>query len=188
MKRFTLVGALCLCMAWPGKADSLLGPQAADPYALRPLVPGELVTVVITDRVSTTQRVNTQNQSKSSVDLPVGKGLLELFLGAGLDTKGEIQRQESASTQSEFQYTVTARVASVEPGNVVVLEAHNSVELDGKLRELQLQGRVRRQDIGLNNTVTSDRLADARVLVDGAQASPSGGGFGIFDFFLAPFR
>lgn len=184
MKRWLCLALLLTPACW---GDSLLEGQG-DLYGMRPLLPGELVTVVITDKVSTTQQVNVQNQSQSSVDVPLGKGLLNLFLGAGLNTKGQIQRQESASTTQDFQYTVTARVVSLEPGNVVVLEAHNHVELDGKDRQLELKGRVRRQDIGLNNTVSSDRIADAQVCVDGAQASPSGGGWGIFDFFLAPFR
>ncbi|MBT9588582.1 flagellar basal body L-ring protein FlgH [bacterium] len=185
MKRLLVILFTYSATAW---ADSLLDPQGQDLYAMRPLQPGELVTVIITDRVSTSQEVNIQNQSESNVDLPIGKGLLKLFLGGGMNSKGDMQRKESASSQSQFQYTVTARVASVEPGNVIVLEARNSVELDGKLRELELRGRVRRQDIGLNNSVSSDRLADAQVLVDGAQSSPTGSGFGIFDFLLAPFR
>jgi len=185
MKRLLVILFALAGTTW---ADSLLDPQAQDPYSMRPLQPGELVTVVITDRVSTTQQVNIQNQSQTDVDLPLGKGLLKLFLGGGMSSKGDLQRKESASSQSQFQYTVTAKVAAVEPGNVIVLEARNSVELDGKLRELELRGRVRRQDIGLNNSVSSERLADAQVLVDGAQSSPTGNGLGIFDFLLAPFR
>ena len=61
-------------------------------------------------------------------------------------------------------------------------------ELDGKERELELNGRVRRQDIGFDNRVSSDRIADAVVKVDGATAAAGRSGFGIFDFLLAPFH
>lgn len=168
--------------------DSLLDPNQADMYAMRPLQVGELVTVVIIDSVSTTQSVNIQNQNSSAVSLPLGSGLLDALLGGKMSSDGKIQKQDSAASKSEFTNTVTAKVVSIEPGNVVVLQAHSKMELDGKERELDLSGRVRRQDIGFDNRVTSDRLADAVVLVDGATAAAGRSGFGIFDFLFAPFR
>ncbi len=179
---------VCLLLTGSATADSLLDGQGVDLSGLRPIQVGELVTVVITDRVTTRQQVTVQSQSQSSMDLPIGKGLLEAFLGAGLNSKGQRQRQEGANTQSEFEYTVTAKVVAIDPGNVLRLQASSSIEIDGKLRQLEMTGRVRRQDLGPTNTVPSDRLAEAEVKVDGAQASPSGGGFGIFDYLLAPLR
>lgn len=169
-------------------ADSLLPDGATDPYSPRPLMVGELVTVVVSDHVSTSQKVDLESDSSNDVSLPLGKGLLSLFLGGGMTSSGKSQRQEAASTTSDFQNTVTARVVEILPGSVVVLEANSSVEIDGKTRELHLTGKVRRQDIPFNNRIGSEVLADARVTVDGAQASPNGAGLGIFDFLLAPFR
>ena len=179
---------LSLMLGGMAFGDSLFDPNQADMYAMRPLQVGELVTVVITDSVSTTQSVNIQNQNSSAVSLPLGSGLLDALLGGKMSSDGKIQKQDSAASKSEFQNTVTARVVAIEPGNVVLIEAHSKMELDGKERELELTGRVRRQDIGFDNRVSSDRLADAVVSVDGATAAAGRGGFGIFDFLLAPFR
>ncbi|MFN8613342.1 MAG: flagellar basal body L-ring protein FlgH [Vulcanimicrobiota bacterium] len=180
-----LLIALWLCGI--GRADSLLDPNQ-DMYAMRPLQIGELVTVVITDSVATTQSVNIQNQNSSAVSLPLGTGLLDALLGGKMSSDGKIQKQDTAASKSEFTNTVTAKVVAVEAGNVVVIQAHSVMELDGKERELELNGRVRRQDIGFDNRVSSDRIADAVVKVDGATAAAGRSGFGIFDFLLAPFH
>ena len=105
-----------------------------------------------------------------------------------MSSDGKIQKQDTAASKSEFTNTVTAKVVAVEAGNVVVIQAHSVMELDGKERELELNGRVRRQDIGFDNRVSSDRIADAVVKVDGATAAAGRSGFGIFDFLLAPFH
>ena len=139
---------LSLMLGGMAFGDSLFDPNQADMYAMRPLQVGELVTVVITDSVSTTQSVNIQNQNSSAVSLPLGSGLLDALLGGKMSSDGKIQKQDSAASKSEFQNTVTARVMAIEPGNVVLIEAHSKMELDGKERELELTGRVRRQDIG----------------------------------------
>lgn len=178
----------CLWLSGVALGDSLFDPNQADMYAMRPLQVGELVTVVITDSVTTTQSVNIQNQNSSAVSLPLGSGLLDALLGGKMSSDGKIQKQDTAASKSEFQNTVTARVVSIEPGNVVLLEAHSKMDLDGKEREISLTGKVRRQDIGFDNRVSSERLADAVVLVDGATAAAGRGGFGVFDFLLAPFR
>lgn len=179
---------LALCLFGTTFGDSLLDAGQADMYAMRPLQVGELVTVVITDSVTTTQSVNIQNQNSSAVTLPLGSGLLGVLLGGKTSSDGKIQKQDSAASKSEFQNTVTAKVVAIEPGSVVLLQAHSKMELDGKERELDLTGRVRRQDIGFDNRVSSDRLADAVVTVDGATAAAGRGGFGVFDFLFAPFR
>lgn len=184
MKKLLITFMLCGI----GRADSLLDVNQADMYAMRPLQVGELVTVVITDSVSTTQSVNIQNQNSSAVSLPLGSGLLDALLGGKMSSDGKIQKQDSAASKSEFTNTVTARVVSIEAGNVVVIEAHSNMELDGKERELELTGKVRRQDVGYDNRVSSDRIADAVVKVDGATAAAGRGGFGIFDFLVAPFK
>ncbi|MBS2038444.1 flagellar basal body L-ring protein FlgH [bacterium] len=184
MKKLLITFLLCGI----GRADSLLDPNQADMYAMRPLQVGELVTVVITDSVSTTQSVNIQNQNSSAVSLPLGTGLLDALLGGKMSSDGKIQKQDQAASKSEFTNTVTAKVVSIEAGNVVVIQAHSVMEMDGKERELELNGRVRRQDIGFDNRVSSDRIADAVVKVDGATAAAGRSGFGIFDFLLAPFR
>ncbi|CAN0499336.1 unnamed protein product, partial [Phaeothamnion confervicola] len=63
--------------------------------------------------------------------------------------------------------TVTAEVVEVLPGDVVVIQATSSVQLDGHLRKLTFRGKVRRADIPQSNVVTSDKIASSTLHVDG---------------------
>jgi flagellar L-ring protein precursor FlgH len=176
---------LTLLLASAAAADSLLSGSGADLYTPRPLRVGDLVTVLVVDKVNTIQSVQTTSQSQTALDGPAGTGLMGFLPGLGFTNGGNSERQEVAASKAEFSNTITARVVGVD-GDVILLEAANHMDFDGRERQIALRGRVRRQDVLLNNTVSSDRLADLRVFVDGVTDSPVGGGF--MSFILGLFR
>lgn len=189
-KRLVSIGiVLLVSLGTPlaGSGDSLLDPAAGDILGLRPMKVGELVTVVITDSVTTSQSVVIKNETSNNLTTPTGTGLLSFLPQMGLSTSGNADRNESSATSSDFSNTVTAEVVEVLPGDVIVIQATSSVQLDGHLRKLIYRGKVRRADIPQSNVVTSDKIASSTLHVDGAQASPTGGG-GIFNWILTPFR
>ncbi len=74
---------------------------------------------------------------------------------------GEVKRTE----------TVTMRVAGiitqVLPNGNLVVSAHQEVRVNSELRQLQVTGVVRPQDIASDNTVIHDRMAEARITYGG---------------------
>ena len=67
--------------------------------------------------------------------------------------------------------TVTLRLAGVItqllPNGNLALAARQEVRVNSELRELQVSGVIRPQDIGSDNTVQHDRLAEARIAYGG---------------------
>ncbi len=67
--------------------------------------------------------------------------------------------------------TVTLRVAGVVtqvlPNGNLVVQARQEVRVNSELRELQVSGVVRPQDIASDNTVVHDRMAEARIAYGG---------------------
>ena len=58
-------------------------------------------------------------------------------------------------------------VTQVLPNGNLVVTARQEVRVNSELRVLQVAGIVRPQDIASDNTVTHDRLADARISYGG---------------------
>ena len=67
--------------------------------------------------------------------------------------------------------TITLRVAGVVtqvlPNGNLVVQARQEVRVNSELRELQVSGVVRPQDIASDNTVVHDRMAEARIAYGG---------------------
>jgi len=67
--------------------------------------------------------------------------------------------------------TVTLRLAGVIvqalPNGNLAVAARQEVRVNSELRELQVSGVIRPQDIGSDNTVRHDRLAEARIAYGG---------------------
>lgn len=80
---------------------------------------------------------------------------------SGVDGNGELKRSETINLR--VAATVTQVLAN---GNLVVV-GRQQVRVNQELRDLQVGGIIRPQDIGSDNTVKHDRLAEARIAYGG---------------------
>jgi len=74
---------------------------------------------------------------------------------------GQIQRSEAVTLR------LAGLVTQVLPNGNLVVAARQEVEVNSELRVLQVTGVVRPQDIASDNTVTHDRMAEARITYGG---------------------
>ncbi len=141
---------------------------------------GDIVTVLvnITDaadlkNVSTATRSGTEGLGapnlfglESRVPKVFGKGVSPASLVTANSSNnatgnGAIRRNE----------TVTLRLAGVVtqvlPNGNLAVAARQEVRVNSELRELQVSGVIRPQDIGSDNTVLHDRMAEARISYGG---------------------
>lgn len=71
--------------------------------------------------------------------------------------QGDIQRSESITVN------VAATVVRVLPNNNLEIAGSQEIRLNDELRVMQIRGIVRPEDIGSDNTISSNRIAEARI-------------------------
>lgn len=80
------------------------------------------------------------------------------------DGKAEIDREEQVTLE------VAAMVMQVLPNGNLVVQGSQEIRVNNEVRDLQITGILRQQDITAINTTTLDKLADARVSYGGRGA------------------
>jgi len=158
VKRFSL---------WDDRQSRLF----TDPRALRT---GDILTVKIriddrADLQNETERSRTTRRSLEAeaefdwdfIDLPSGS--LEGGIGSGTSTEGE----GSTARSENIDLLVAAVVTDVLPNGNLAIRGSQEVRVNAELRVLTIAGIVRPKDIGAENTISYERIAEARISYGG---------------------
>ena len=126
---------------------------------------GDIVTIVIYESASATNRVGTRSGKDTSLSGGFdGAGESE-SLSIGFDSKyrgiGETERSD------KFVASIAAQVIEVYPNGDLLLQGSQNLLVNGERRDIQLRGRTRFVDISSENIVLSNRLANAEINYDG---------------------
>jgi flagellar L-ring protein precursor FlgH len=141
---------------------------------------GDILTVLVSiaDAAVLDNGTTATRTGSESMGLPNFLGLetqLPKIISRALSTSSLISTNSANSNVStgtvKRDETVTLRLAGVVtqvlPNGNLVVSARQEVRVNSELRELQVNGVVRPQDIASDNTVTHDRLAEARISYGG---------------------
>jgi flagellar L-ring protein precursor FlgH len=133
----------------------------------------DVLTIVVAEQASavSTGQTKTQRQSgatssvtalagvpKASATLP---NLLNLSGNQQLDGEGTTSRTTTLST------ILTARVVHVLPNGGLVVEASKDLQINSEHQTITVRGVIRPADIDTTNSVTSSRLAELEVHING---------------------
>jgi flagellar L-ring protein FlgH len=128
----------------------------------------DVLTVRIADVTSATGQANTNTSRASSVagnlDNVFGYkpgNVVEAQLKFGFDGKGTTTRKNALSA------TVTAVVREVFPNGNLFVEGSKEVIINNERQYITVTGVVRPEDIAPDNSISSDLLADARLVYSG---------------------
>ena len=158
---------------WQSGPKSLFGDQRARSV-------GDILTVVIeiedeAEISNTTTRTRTSNDDVTVTAafglttiadsiLPGGNTLDPAVAASGSSAStgsGQISREE------EITLRLAATVERVLPNGHMVIRGSQEVRVNFELRDLQMSGIVRPEDISRQNVITYDKIADARISYGG---------------------
>lgn len=145
---------------WPQDGRSLFTDHKASAV-------GDLVTVVVNEAVAAQTQSRTSQARSLQLDLGGGSGFLSLLPGGGFESGQDASSSRAVGSTVLVQARVTLRVAEVLPNGVLRLEGDRTLLLRDEPYRLRVSGLVRQLDVQADNTVTSDRLADVRIVLEG---------------------
>lgn len=139
----------------------------------RALSPGDILTVKI--EINDRARFKNESDRDRKVGRTLGLGLnagwngnkqggsFDANVGSNTSTKGSGRTERSES----IELLVAAVVSDVLPNGNLVIRGSQEVRVNAELRILNIAGIVRPQDIGPNNTISYERIAEARISYGG---------------------
>ncbi|MGX5673613.1 flagellar basal body L-ring protein FlgH [Thermomonas fusca] len=130
---------------------------------------GDLLTIELVESTTATTKANTAVTKKSGVDLAVpsigGKALTGL--GASVEGGRDFAGNGNSAQSNQLEGQLTVRVVQDLGNGNLLVRGDKQLRLNQGDELVQVQGIVRRADIGSDNRVTSDRVADARIVYGG---------------------
>lgn len=139
---------------------------------------GDLITVVIEERASTSNSENTSGSrsagaegSVTGFDLPFFPGWLERRAGdlsLGFNTSSNAGGKGSSSASSSFSTNITVTVTEVLSNGNLQVSGEKQVRMNGEMQFIRLSGVVNPRDVRIDNrlggnVVSSLKMADARI-------------------------
>lgn len=146
---------------------------------------GDVVTVVIWEKVETTDDAQTELTRENDASFSLKK----LFLppvdiargfsraegdgdepGFNFEAESEFKAKGKNKARHLFKATIEARLIEEVVDGQFVIRGHRMVNINGKQKKLFVSGVIRQRDITPFNTVDSDKIVDAVVEIEGQVA------------------
>ncbi len=141
---------------------------------------GDLITVLVMEETSTLVDSSTRTSRGNTMGLGVGAmlGLETSILAAnpnmgesiGIDLSGESQFAGGGTTNrgSKIEATLTCEVIEVKANGNLRIWGWKEIRVNDETQYVVIQGIVRPRDIQMDNTVTSDLVAQAQIEITGS--------------------
>ena len=161
---------------------------------------GDVVTVKISikdkaslDSTSERSRNSSHNLAydlKYDLNTPIAKGKGDGTIGSNLDSKTSSKGEGTITRSESIELLVAAVVTDVLPNGNLVVSGTQEVRVNFEVRVLSVAGVLRPRDIATDNTVSYDKIAEARISYGGrgriTEVQQPGWGQQVIDL-LSPF-
>ena len=128
---------------------------------------GDILTIVINESTTQTAAKERSNSKSGSVNLNAGTGIFHFLAAATASGSDSFTASGSATDTNSFTGNVTVTVVEVMPNGNLVVEGTQSIWQNRDEHKITIRGVIRRDDVTPNNTVSSNRVADATLKFDG---------------------
>ena len=122
---------------------------------------GDIVTVIISETK------NSSNSKSGKQNLGAGVGIFDFLAAASASQDDSFSAKGNATNSNTARGTITVTVTDVAPNGNLIIEGTQSIWNNKNEHKITLQGIIRPDDITYNNTIPSNKVAEATVKFDG---------------------
>ena len=132
---------------------------------------GDILTVLITETTSATNRADTDTKKENTTNITSGEGTgpLSFIPGFGLSSTGttEYKGQGSTTRSQQIQARVSVTVVGLKPNGDLIVEGNRVIDINGEREAVHLSGAINPKIIPATNTIESFRISDLQVSYKG---------------------
>jgi flagellar L-ring protein precursor FlgH len=133
----------------------------------------DTLTIVVAERASAVARgtVQTQRQSSAKAGITAAGGKINPLTALGsladLSSNQSLDGQGATTRETVLTTTLSGIVRAVLPNGNLIVEGTKEVQLNSERQLVTVRGIARPADIAPDNTISSDRLAQMEVRING---------------------
>ena len=152
---------------------------------------GDILTVIVSERAQAASEANTETTHEQESESTVGslfefageQVLPNLTTDFNTERENEFTGEGTTDRSDSLQARIAAMITHRLPNGYMVIEGRREVLVNFEKQIMTIQGIVRPEDITGDNTITSDKVAEARIsyagegIIDEVQNAPYGSRF-----------
>lgn len=128
---------------------------------------GDILTIVINESTTQTATKSRSNSKEGSLNVGAGTGIFDFIKAFSANGSDSFKADGNATDTSRYSGQITVTVVEVLPNDNMIIEGTQSIWQNRDEHKITLRGTVRRDDVTINNTVPSYKVADASIKFDG---------------------
>ncbi|MCX6645460.1 MAG: flagellar basal body L-ring protein FlgH [bacterium] len=168
-----------LMVVAPARATSLFDEEGCDLFTADTASEiGDLVTIVISETTSASNRASTETSKSLNTDGELSvDGFLQWIAGfpetiapiedLTFTPSEEFGGDGRVTTQGTFTTRFTATVVDILPNGNLVIEGTRTIDISEDTADLVLKGVIQQSDLTIDNTVQSNQIAELEITYDG---------------------
>ena len=128
---------------------------------------GDILTIVISESTTQTATKSRSNSKSGSINVGTGTGIFDFIRAFSASGSDSWKADGSATDTNRFTGQITVTVVEVLPNGNMIVEGTQSIWQNRDEHKITLRGVIRRDDVTMNNTVPSYKVADATLKFNG---------------------
>jgi flagellar L-ring protein FlgH len=146
----------------------------------QPIKVGDLLTIVVDEQTSASEQMSTIATGNRSHRASLGIGVdsaVRIGPSKQFSTSVESSSRDvgQASRQGDLVAVLSVHVTAIDPAGNANIKGSKKVVVDGRPQDVTIEGLIRPDDVGSDNTVSSSRVADAVITYKGKKITPKQG-------------